>query len=101
MPGAGNGAPCRDCGDAIWGDLCCVNCEHRHLGKNMDQTCPETSRKNPVKAIRLKCLDCSGGSSAEVAQFRTVELSEEEREKRAARLREIRASRKEAAAVNA
>lgn len=84
----------------------------------MDQTCPETSRKNPVKAIRLKCLDCSGGSSAEVAQcaitgcalypfrlgrnpFRTVELSEEEREKRAARLREIRASRKEPAAVNA
>ena len=84
----------------------------------MSQTCPETSRKNPVKAIRLKCLDCSGGSSAEVAQcaittcalypfrlgrnpFRTVELSEEEREKRAARLREVRAARAEAAAVNA
>lgn len=28
--------------------------------------CPETSRVNPVKAIRLKCLDCSGGSSGEV-----------------------------------
>lgn len=28
--------------------------------------CPETSRTNPVKAIRLKCLDCSGGSSTEV-----------------------------------
>ena len=84
----------------------------------MSQTCPATSRKNPVKAIRLKCLDCSGGSSAEVAQcsitgcalypfrlgrnpFRTVELSEEEREKRAARLREVRAARKEAAAVSA
>ena len=84
----------------------------------MSPTCPATSRKNPVKAIRLKCLDCSGGSSAEVAQcsltgcalypfrlgrnpFRTVELSEEEREKRAARLREVRAARKEAAAVSA
>ena len=84
----------------------------------MSQTCPTTSRKNPVKAIRLKCLDCSGGSSAEVAQctitgcalypfrigrnpFRTVELSDEEREKRAARLREVRASRKEGAAVSA
>lgn len=26
----------------------------------------ETSHTNPVKAIRLKCLDCSGGSSEEV-----------------------------------
>ena len=84
----------------------------------MSQTCPATSRKNPVKAIRLKCLDCSGGSSAEVAQcaitdcalypfrigrnpFRTVELSEEEREKRAARLREVRAARAEATVVSA
>lgn len=61
--------------------------------------CPETSRANPVKAIRLKCLDCSGGSSGEVEKcpiadcalypfrfgknpFRTVvkrELSDEER----------------------
>lgn len=28
--------------------------------------CPKTSRTNPVKAIRLKCLDCSGGSRDEV-----------------------------------
>lgn len=30
--------------------------------------CPNTSKTNPVKAIRLKCLDCSGGSSNEVEQ---------------------------------
>lgn len=28
--------------------------------------CPETSNPNPVKAIRLKCLDCCAGSSQEV-----------------------------------
>ena len=30
------------------------------------EDCPDTSNKNPVKAIRLKCLECSGGSSSEV-----------------------------------
>lgn len=30
--------------------------------------CPQTSHTNPVKAIRLKCLDCSGDSAAEVKQ---------------------------------
>lgn len=78
----------------------------------MSQTCPETSRKNPVKAIRLKCLDCSGGSSAEVAQcllthcalypfrfgrnpFRQA-LTDEQREKKAAPLRQARARREAA-----
>lgn len=28
--------------------------------------CPKTSNPNPVKAIRLKCLDCCAGSSQEV-----------------------------------
>ena len=73
--------------------------------------CPETSRKNPVKAIRLKCLECSGGSSVEVQQcpvtdcaiypfrfgrnpFRTVrELSDEEREKLAEHMRTVRQKR--------
>ena len=30
----------------------------------MSQTCPATSRKNPAKAIHLKCLDCSGTGAA-------------------------------------
>lgn len=34
--------------------------------KESKMVCPETSKTNPVKAIRLKCLDCSGGSSIEV-----------------------------------
>lgn len=79
----------------------------------MSQTCPETSRKNPVKAIRLKCLDCSGGSSTEVAQcllthcalypfrlgknpFHTRVLTEEQREKRSAHMREVNARLKAA-----
>ena len=36
------------------------------IGRASRAKCPATSRKNPVKAIRLKCLDCSGGSSTEV-----------------------------------
>ena len=28
--------------------------------------CPETSNKNPVKAIRKKCIECSGGSRSEI-----------------------------------
>lgn len=72
--------------------------------------CPETSRVNPVKAIRLKCLDCSGGLSSEVEKcpvedcplypfrfgknpFRTVvkrELSDEQRDVLRERMRQIR-----------
>ena len=79
----------------------------------MSQTCPATSRKNPVKAIRLKCLDCSGGSSAEVSQcllthcalypfrlgknpFLTRVMTEEQREKRSAHMRELNARLKAA-----
>lgn len=72
------------------------------------EKCPETSRTNPVKAIRLKCLDCSGGSSPEVEKcnikhcalwpfrfgknpFRTKrDLSDEEREKLQERMRTLR-----------
>jgi len=36
------------------------------IGRATGADCPETSRKTPVKAIRLYCLDCSGGSSKEV-----------------------------------
>ena len=79
----------------------------------MSQSCPETSRKNPVKAIRLKCLDCSGGSSSEVAQcllthcalypfrlgknqFLNRVMAEEQREKRSAHMRELNARLKAA-----
>lgn len=66
--------------------------------------CPETSNPNPVKAIRLKCLDCCCGSYAEVERctarqcalfpfrfgknpFRTKrELSEDERKRLVAQL---------------
>lgn len=66
--------------------------------------CPDTSNPNPVKAIRLKCLDCSAGSSSDVDKcsirdcpiwpfrhgknpFRTRrELSEDERERLKAQL---------------
>lgn len=75
--------------------------------------CPDTSNPNPVKAIRLKCLDCSGGSSGEVDKcpvkqcpiwpfrygrnpFRTRrELSDEERERLAAQLARGRKTRVE------
>lgn len=75
------------------------------------EECPETSRTNPVKAIRLKCLDCSGGSSAEVEKcdlkkcalwpfrfgknpFRTKrELSDEEKARLQERMRGLRANR--------
>ncbi len=40
--------------------------ETTDIGRASRAKCPSTSRKNPVKAIRLKCLDCSGGSSIEV-----------------------------------
>lgn len=74
--------------------------------------CPETSNPNPVKAIRLKCLDCSGGSSVEVDKcpakqcpiwsfrygrnpFRTKrELSEEQRTEMVERLKKARENRK-------
>ena len=36
------------------------------MEKIMATKCPATSHTNPVKAIRLKCLDCSGGSTTEV-----------------------------------
>ena len=36
------------------------------IGRASGAVCPATSRRNPVKAIRLKCLDCSGGSASEV-----------------------------------
>ena len=32
------------------------------------EECPLTTRTNPVKAIRMKCLECSAGSSWEVTQ---------------------------------
>lgn len=72
------------------------------------EKCPETSRSNPVKAIRLKCLDCSGGSFPEVEKcdirhcalwpfrfgknpFRTKrDLSDEEKERLRERMHKIR-----------
>lgn len=42
--------------------------ENIDIGRASSAKCPATSRRNPVKAIRLKCLDCSGGSSQEVDQ---------------------------------
>ena len=75
--------------------------------------CPETSHTNPVKAIRMKCLDCSGGSRTEAERcqvkdcalypfrmgrnpFRAVrELSEEQRAAAVERLAKARAARGE------
>lgn len=68
------------------------------------EKCPATSNQNPVKAIRLKCLDCCAGQRTEVEKctarqcalfpfrlgknpFRTKrELSGEERERLAQQL---------------
>ena len=73
--------------------------------------CPETSNTNPVKAIRMKCLDCSGGSRREAERctvktcalypfrmgrnpFRAVrEMSEEQKAAAVERLAKARASR--------
>ena len=84
----------------MYGDLNCERCG--------EMQCPETSRTNPVKAIRLKCIDCSGGSKKEVQlctarncalypfrmgrnPFRSVrELSEEQRIAAAERLAKAR-----------
>lgn len=81
------------------------------MEKLKDVECPETSNKNPVKAIRLKCMDCSGGKMNEVEKcpcdqcalwpfrfgknpFRTKrELSEEQRKAAAERLRKIRGNK--------
>lgn len=70
--------------------------------------CPETSRKNPVKAILLKCLDCRGGLTSEVDKCQIVtcplfpfrkgsnpfrskrEMSEEQRTQAIERLNNIR-----------
>lgn len=75
------------------------------------QSCPETSRTNPVKAIRLKCIDCSGGHIREVERcpvkdcalypfrhgknpFRSKrELTEEQKEIMATRLAKAREKR--------
>lgn len=46
--------------------MCKYKVDDNYKGILKMEECPETSRTNPVKAIRLKCLDCSGGSSAEV-----------------------------------
>ena len=73
--------------------------------------CPETSHTNPVKAIRLKYVDCSGGSKREVERcqvkdcalypfrmgknpFRqTRELSEDQKAAMAERLAKARKSK--------
>ena len=73
--------------------------------------CPETSNSNPVKAIRMKCTDCSGGNRREVEHcslkscalypfrfgknpFRAVrEMSEEQKQAAAERLAKARATR--------
>ena len=73
--------------------------------------CPETSNTNPVKAIRMKCLDCSGGSRNEAERcqvkdcalypfrmgknpFRAVrELTDEQKQEMAERLAKARAAR--------
>ena len=73
--------------------------------------CPETSNTNPVKAIRMKCIDCSGGSRREAERcqvkgcalypfrmgrnpFRSRrEMSEEQKAAAAERLAKARASR--------
>lgn len=79
--------------------------------------CPKTSNPNPVKAIRLKCLDCSGGSREEVKlcvipecplypfrlgrnPFRTVvkrELTDEQRAELKDRMERLRLKRQAAA----
>lgn len=74
------------------------------MENSKDVKCPETSNPNPVKAIRLKCIDCSGGHVREVERcaikdcpiypfrlgknpFRTKrELSDEEKERLKAQL---------------
>ena len=73
--------------------------------------CPETSNSNPVKAIRMKCIDCSGGRRSEVERctvrdcalypfrmgrnpFRAVrELTDEQKAEMAERLAKARAAR--------
>lgn len=73
----------------------------------------EFMQKNPVKAIREFCLDCSGGSSSEVKcctsrncplyafrfgknPYRTKrEMSEEQKEAAKARLAEARTKKKD------
>ena len=73
--------------------------------------CPETSNTNPVKAIRMKCLDCSGGSRTEVERcqvkdcalypfrmgknpFRAVrEMTEEQKQAAVERLAKARLNR--------
>jgi len=73
--------------------------------------CPETSNTNPVKAIRMKCLDCSGGSRTEAERcqikdcalypfrlgknpFRSHrEMSEEQKKAAAERLAKARLNR--------
>lgn len=80
--------------------------------KMAKEECPETSRTNPVKAIRLKCLDCSGGSVAEVEKcplkdcalypfrfgsnpFRTSKpMSEEQKQILAGKLKAMREAKK-------
>ena len=77
-------------------------------------SCPPTSNPNPVKAIRMKCLECSGGATSEVERcvipecplypFRfgknpyrqKREMSEEQREAASKRLAEARESRRRA-----
>ena len=72
---------------------------------------PETSNTNPVRAIRMKCVDCSGGSRTEAERctvktcalypfrmgrnpFRAVrEMTDEQRQAAAERLAKARAAR--------
>ena len=74
-------------------------------------TCPETSNTNPVKAIRMKCMDCCGGHRSEVDRctikdcalypfrmgrnpFRAVrEMTEEQKAAAVERLAKARAAR--------
>lgn len=77
------------------------------------EKCPQTSHSNPVKAIRMKCVDCCGGMIREVEKcaikncalypfrmgknpFReSRELSEEEKQAMRERLAKARKAKKE------
>ena len=83
----------------------------KHGGEDRDVRCPETSHSNPVKAIRMKCMDCFGGHRSEVDRcpvkdcalypfrmgrnpFRAVrEMTDEQKQAAAERLAKARAAR--------
>jgi hypothetical protein len=39
---------------------------YHHIDRQADKTEPRRRQSPPLKAIRAKCIDCSGGSLAEV-----------------------------------